>query len=99
MGDYPETGIGVVIRNKIAERHGRRILVESEIGKGSIFYFTLKINLTEFHKLNFNTSDKQPKCRFSVKFALATLIFFLITLPLFILVFCAPDGALIQIHI
>lgn len=41
---FPGLGIGLYISSEIVKRHGGRLWVDSDIGKGSTFYFSIPVN-------------------------------------------------------
>lgn len=55
---YGGTGLGLVISNNLAELMGSSILIQSEEGVGSIFYFSVKTNFLSQNAQNGNSKTE-----------------------------------------
>jgi signal transduction histidine kinase len=59
-GKFGGTGLGLVITKQIIELMGGKIWIESELGKGAKFIFTIKVKLGKRHSDTGSTSADTP---------------------------------------
>jgi len=64
---YDGTGIGLAVSKSLTELLGGKMWVESDKGKGSIFYFTLPENKAEIHQKSISSNIPKIENKFSGK--------------------------------
>jgi PAS domain S-box-containing protein len=68
---YGGTGLGLAISKKLVSMFNSELLIESEIGKGSRFHFTMEMNINQNRKLYINEQSRQLTPLTGVKILLA----------------------------
>ncbi|TDB65232.1 response regulator [Arundinibacter roseus] len=65
--EFGGTGLGLVITKKLLELYGSEIQIESEVGKGSRFYFTLELDLGADQRVRVDESSTYHLNEFTLK--------------------------------